>query len=181
MSVTIKGRVPVRSDGQFTASEAAHIAERLISLEKAVSGGFEKFSSPSAPSSGPGSGGTVVVVAPGGGGGGGGTPVADHGSLTGLADDDHPQYAKTTNAMHPVAHLHTAQEIVGLEQPPKAPLPHRHNAGDVQGIEQPPRAPLSHRHNVEDISGLEPEPHRFQAAPEIDYWTAVMFSKVFGG
>lgn len=34
----------------------------------------------------------LAVVEAGGGGGGGGGGVTDHGALTGLADDDHPQY-----------------------------------------------------------------------------------------
>lgn len=33
-----------------------------------------------------------------GGGGGGGGGVTDHGALTGLSDDDHPQYLKVADA-----------------------------------------------------------------------------------
>lgn len=44
----------------------------------------------------PGTQNITVVQAGGGGGGSGGGGVTDHGLLTGLADDDHPQY--TTDA-----------------------------------------------------------------------------------
>lgn len=51
-----------------------------------------------------------TVVATGGGGGGG---VTDHGALTGLADDDHPQYvlSATNNALSSLVNNHIASAV----------------------------------------------------------------------
>jgi hypothetical protein len=56
-------------------------AQRAIDISRGVAGG-----------------GGAVLYTPGGGGssGGGGTAVTDHGGLTGLPDDDHPQYYNQT-------------------------------------------------------------------------------------
>lgn len=39
-----------------------------------------------------------------------GTFIADHGSMTGLSDDDHPQYLKTTDTLFTNAEIKTAYE-----------------------------------------------------------------------
>jgi hypothetical protein len=57
--------------------------------------------------------GRLKVVGTGGGGGG----VSDHGDLTGLADDDHPQYlnnARGDARYAGLAHTHLQSEITGL-------------------------------------------------------------------
>ena len=45
----------------------------------------------------------------------GGGGVTDHGALTGLSDDDHPQYVLRGDPQHPAPHAHTAADIAGLD------------------------------------------------------------------
>jgi len=123
MSVTVRGRVP----SQWNDQTVAHLTERLRALETAVAGGKGSFTSPAAPPFGPGAG-VVVVSAPGGGVSGG---VTDHGALTGLADNDHPQYLARHEAAQSLPHSHRAEDVSGLEQTRRPPLPHSHTTADV--------------------------------------------------
>ena len=104
MTVSVRGPVPFR----WSPHTAQHITERLKALEKAFGGGSEAFLSPATPPFGPGTipGGPGPVGPPGSG-------VTDHGDLTGLEDDDHPQYS-----------LRGEEAAMGTE-------PHQHLLGDV--------------------------------------------------
>jgi hypothetical protein len=60
---------------------------------------------------GEGSSFTITVTTGSGGGGGG---VTDHGLLTGLADDDHPQYARKAQNLADLVSPSTARTNLGL-------------------------------------------------------------------
>ena len=116
MSVPVRGRVPTRGDGKFTDEAATHIAERLRALEKAISGGQVTFTPFGTPTFGSGSGSSSGGSSGGGSGGGSGTPgVTDHGALTGLDDNDHPQYLLHEDQARPKPHVHGEWEVVGLD------------------------------------------------------------------
>lgn len=79
---------------------------------------------------------TGEVLAIGGGGGGGG--VSDHGALTGLSDDDHPQYALTNGLRGNFAaltHTHTISDVTGLGSAlaAKADVTHSHAFSTITG------------------------------------------------
>lgn len=172
MTVKVRGRVPTRKDGQFTVTEASHIAERLRALEKALGSGSPEFLSPGTPTFGSG-----PVVAPGGGGGGGGgtTPgVTDHGALTGLEDDDHPQYVEHGESVRP--HQHGPFDVSGLEGRFRQHFerefrPHTHGAGDILGLDRGERSAVKpHAHVMGDVADLRP-----------DDWQFVLAQRIFGG
>jgi hypothetical protein len=166
MSVTVQGSVP----SDWNDQTAAHIARRLQALERAFTGASKGFVAPSYPSFGSGvpQGGTTIIQ------GGGG--VTDHGALTGLLDDDHPQYAPAGQQMSPTPHQHNPDDVAGLEHrflrrgESARALPHVHSAEEFgfdsrfyrRGERVPPEA---HAH-VE----LRPDDAQF-----------VLASRMFGG
>ena len=109
---------------------------------------------------------------PGAGGGGGST---DHGALTGLADDDHPQYHDDARGdvryyTRPQAdallggkadslHTHSIADTAGLQSSldGKAAASHAHVTGDVVGLQAAldGKAAASHAHSIGDVSGLQ--------------------------
>lgn len=106
MSVSVRGKVPSGWNDQT----ARHITERLQALERALAGGAQTFVAPAIPSFGSG----TVPGGGGGSGGGSGSGVTDHGALTGLGDDDHPQYQQHVDVpLRP--HQHTTADLVGVE------------------------------------------------------------------
>lgn len=157
MTVAVRGRVPRNAEGKFGETEAQHIQERLHALEVALAGGAPLFTGPSVPTFGRGSppaggggGGT------GGGGGGGGGGVTDHGSLTGLADNDHPQYVQHSESAQALPHQHNVDEIAGVER------------NFVRRLER--TAPAVHTHLMTDVLDLRPDSDQF-----------ILASRVFGG
>ncbi len=116
---------------------------------------------------------TLGTQGPPGSGGGGGS--SDHGTLSGLADDDHPQYhddargdvryytrpqadallsAKADNA-----HTHSIPDVSGLQVSldGKAAASHAHSVTDVSGLQSSldGKAPASHSHGITDVLGLQ--------------------------
>jgi len=155
--------------GDFTQTVASEIGERLITLEKHASGVVS-----GTPSTLPGIPG--VPGSPGLPGAPGAPGVSDHGALTGLLDDDHPQYVQHGEQTDATPHVHGAAELYGLEarfeervEALSAP-PHVHLASDVLGIEP---APLS----------SQPDPHVHSMRDLVDYDPAqiMLFIEVFGG
>ena len=116
--VPLRGRsVKADRSGKFTDRLASAINERFHAIERALLGtGIPTVPKSSLPGGGTGSGSSGGSG--GGGGGGGGTSptptVTDHGALTGLADDDHPQYAQKGMLMDPKPHVHSTADIIGL-------------------------------------------------------------------
>jgi hypothetical protein len=83
---------------------------------------------------------TLDSSSSGGGGGGGGGGVTDHGALTGLTDDDHPQYlnnARGDARYAQISHAHTISNITGLQTAldGKAAATHTHTISDVGGLQ----------------------------------------------
>ncbi|MGE5716716.1 MAG: hypothetical protein ACM369_08720 [Acidobacteriota bacterium] len=159
--VQVRGSIKARPDGKFDDRLAATIGERLIALEKANRGTAAGFVAPELPSFGPGS--------PGGGPGAPGPPgpagapgVTDHGALTGLEDDDHPQYV--LHGQETVAHVHTDAELVGLENrfvqrgETIRAAAHSHAAQDVVGVDTEfvrrgeSVRPAAHQHVLSDVA-----------------------------
>jgi hypothetical protein len=70
MTVAVRGRVPHEPEGKFTEGIAAHIAHRLVLLERLAAGNPNAFIAPQFPSFGSGNGtvgsggGTVSPVPP---------------------------------------------------------------------------------------------------------------------
>lgn len=139
MSVPVRGQIKADREGRFTEKLAAEIGARLIALEKAIRGASpDVFTSPSVPSFGSGSSGGSSS---GGGGGSSSTPgVTDHGALTGLADDDHPQYVEQLEPAVPRPHTHGPDDVLLLDQrfyrrgEPARPAPHIHRKADVPDV-----------------------------------------------
>jgi hypothetical protein len=172
MTVAVRGRVPFNKDGAFTKTEAVHIQERLQALERALAGGAPQFVSPGTPTFGSG---PIIGGGGGGGGGGGTTPsVADHGLLTGLGDDDHPQYVEHGESVRP--HQHGPFDVSGLEGRFRQHFerefrPHSHTAGDILGLDGgESRAVKPHAHVMGDVADLRP-----------DDWQFVLAQRIFGG
>lgn len=110
---------------------------------------------------------------PGSGSGGGGT--TDHGALTGLGDDDHPQYhndargdaryyTKTQSdaalaGKSNTGHGHAVADVAGLQAAldAKASTSHSHIIGDVTGLQAAldDKATSAHGHSIGDVSGLQ--------------------------
>lgn len=110
---------------------------------------------------------------PGAGGGGGGS--TDHGTLTGLGDDDHPQYHDNARgdaryytrpqsdallgAKADSVHAHGVVDVAGLQTAldGKAAASHAHVTGDVAGLQAAldGKAAASHAHAIGDVSGLQ--------------------------
>ena len=147
MTVAVKGKVPTKWDDQTSR----HLTDRLQALERALAGGAQVFVAPAIPSFGPGAGG--------GGGGGGGTTVVtgatDHGALTGLGDDDHPQYVQHGERVV-FPHQHSNVDLVGLEH---SFLP--------RGVASPP---TPHNHLAKDVTDLRPDDEQY-----------VLAHRMFGG
>jgi len=150
VSVPVRGTI--RASEGFTERVASEIGERLIALEKDARGAGDIYTSPAAPPFGGGAAG-----APGtpGAPGAPGTPGAtDHGALTGLLDDDHPQYAQREEQMDVIPHVHGAGELYGLEG---------RFAERIEALSTPP-----HVHATRDIVDFDPA-------------QIMLFVEVFGG
>ena len=98
--VQVRGNLKARPDGKFDDRLAATIGERLIALEKAARGIGDTFTAPGVIPGAPG--------APGEPGAPGADGVTDHGELTGLFDDDHPQYLRHLELAPPLPHRHVS-------------------------------------------------------------------------
>lgn len=112
MSLPVRGTIRPRKDGKFDDRLAAAISERLIALEKASGGAAPSgpsFASPAAPAFGGGAPG-----APGSPGAPGAPGATDHGALTGLHDNDHPQYIHRDEPLHAPPHTHRVADIADL-------------------------------------------------------------------
>ena len=116
---------------------------------------------------------TMGTQGPPGAGGGGGS--SDHGALTGLADDDHPQYHDDARGdvryytrpqadtllggKADSAHTHSIADTTGLQTAldGKAAASHAHVTGDVPGLQGllDDKAAASHAHSIGDVSGLQ--------------------------
>lgn len=153
MTVAVRGRVPRWSTDEKAEQSAQHIQERLQALERALAGGAPTFVAPAVPIFG---GGPVPGGGSGGGGGGGGgigvPGVTDHGALTGLGDDDHPQYALRLEGTR---HSHATQEIVGMDL-------YQQRGESVHAAQ--------HVHSKSEIVDLRPDDEQF-----------VIAGKMFGG
>ena len=149
--VQVRGNLKARPDGKFDDRLAATIGERLIALEKANRGGGSAFVSPTVPAFG---GGGPGPAGPAGAPGAPGAPGAtDHGALTGLEDDDHPQYVHREQGAVP--HVHTPESL-GL---------------DSQFSRRFERAqPQAHPHRMADVADLRPDDVQF-----------VISARMFGG
>lgn len=116
---------------------------------------------------------TLGTQGPPGSGGGGGS--SDHGALSGLADDDHPQYHDDVRGdvryytrpqadallggKADSAHGHNIADLPGLQSSldGKAAASHAHVTGDVAGLQAAldDKAAASHAHSIGDVSGLQ--------------------------
>lgn len=154
MTVAVRGRVPRWSGDSASEMAAQHIQERLHALEVALAGPAPQFNSPNTPTFG--GGGSSGGGGGGGGGGGTGTGVTDHGALTGLANNDHPQYIQHGESARAFPHQHNVDEVVGVE--------HRF----IRRLER--TSPAAHSHAMIDVVDLRPDSDQF-----------VLASRVFGG
>lgn len=99
---------------------------------------------------------TGNIFVPGGGGEGG---VTDHGALTGLSDDDHPQYHNDTRGdarYSQLAHTHIISNVTGLQ----TALDGKQSSGDYatntglsDGLAL--KANLVHTHTISNVTGLQ--------------------------
>jgi len=116
---------------------------------------------------------TAGTQGPPGAGGGGGS--SDHGALTGLGDDDHPQYHDDARGdaryytrpqadallggKADSAHTHSIADTAGLQSSldGKAAASHAHSFADVAGLQASldSKAAASHSHGIGDVSGLQ--------------------------
>ena len=103
MSVPVRGSIRLDKTGRWLEE----ISRRIIALEKASGGAASvtpSFASPATPAFGSGSsGGSSTTTI---------TGATDHGALTGLGDDDHPQYAQ---AGVTETHSHSRHDIADLQ------------------------------------------------------------------
>ena len=175
--VQVRGNLKARPDGKFDDRLAATIGERLIALEKANRDAVGGFVSPGVPAFGAGNPG--APGSPGAPGAPGASGVTDHGGLTGLEDDDHPQYVQREQG--PVPHVHGPDDVAGLEQRflrrgESAPaLPHVHTSEslglDAQFYRRPERVPAQpHSHVMAEVADFRPDDAQF-----------ILASRVFGG
>lgn len=173
MTVKVRGRVPRWANTPEAETAAQHIQERLHAVEVALAGGAPQFVSPSVPTFGSG---PIVAGGGGGGGGGGGTTttgVTDHGMLTGLTDDDHPQYVEQGDAVKP--HGHGPYDVSGLETRfvnrfERNMSPHTHGPQDILGYDQRQRVQTQpHVHILADIADVKVDAEM------------VLMSRIFGG
>ncbi len=131
-------------------------------------------------------------VDPAAGGGGG---VTDHGALSGLSDDDHPQYLNNVrgDARYPqILHTHDDRYYTEAETDTllsgKAAATHSHAIADVTGLQsaldgkQPSGsyAAATHSHAISDVTGLQtaldgkaPSSHTHTASQITDFAAAV--------
>ena len=164
--VQVRGNIKARQDGKFDDRLAATIGERLIALEKAIRGVGDAFTAPELPAFGSGTpAGTPGAPGPPGAPGTPGAPgVTDHGALTGLEDDDHPQYVQHEYPAVARPHVHTDADIVGLENrfvqrnETLRASAHAHAASDVVGMDAEfvrrgeSVRPVAHQHVLGDVA-----------------------------
>lgn len=116
---------------------------------------------------------TLGTQGPPGSGGGGGS--SDHGALSGLEDDDHPQYHSDARGdvryyTKPQAdtqlgekadsvHAHSIADVTALQTSldGKAAASHAHSIADVTVLQASldGKAAASHAHSITDVSGLQ--------------------------
>lgn len=96
-----------------------------------------------------------IIVGSGGGG------VTDHGSLSGLADDDHTMYAKadgSRGAFAPTSHTHSIGNVTGLQTAldGKSATGHGHSIGDTSGLQAAldGKAASGHAHSLDNLSDV---------------------------
>lgn len=176
--VQVRGTIKARADGKFDDRLAATIGERLIALEKAHRGAADEFAAPELPSFGPGSPGGAPG-APGPPGAPGTPGVTDHGALTGLEDDDHPQYAKDGYPAPPQAHVHTEVDLLGVENrfvrrgEIVQAAAHTHDAHHVVGIDAEfvrrgeSVRPAAHAHVLGDVA-------------DFGLWEMILWTRILG-
>lgn len=118
-TVTFKdgdGKMVTLTLSELSERTASEIGERLVALEKDTRGAGEAgILSPGAVPFGPGADTNVTNV----------TNIVegttDHGALTGLLDDDHPQYVQHGEKVHPKPHQHQTGPAVDLTYEPSGP------------------------------------------------------------
>lgn len=91
-----------------------------------------------------------------------GAAVTDHGALTGLADDDDPQYLNESRGdarYSQLGHGHAIGDVAGLQTAldGKAASGHGHAIADVAGLQTAldGKAESSHAHTIGDVTGLQ--------------------------
>lgn len=173
MSVTVQGRVP-RKWGDEAVS---HLTRRLQILERALAGGADRFLAPSVPTFGSGTVSGGAGSSPSGGTSPGGSTGGNHGALTGLLDDDHPQYAPRSMAFGP--HQHDVGDVVNIESQFLRRLEsfraHTHRPEeldlDSRFYRRGERVPTeAHTHSIAEMSDLNPADMQF-----------ILASRIFGG
>lgn len=110
---------------------------------------------------GPDENGNVTVSSGGGG-------ETDHGALTGLSDDDHPQYALadgTRGSFAAANHSHAISDVTGLQseldgkQPAGSYAPASHTHTEYVETTDPrlsdARTPTAHSHTISNVTGLQ--------------------------
>lgn len=92
---------------------------------------------------------------------GGGGGVTDHGALTGLSDDDHPQYALADGTRGAFATAADLSSKVDTTDPrlsdARTPTAHTHAIADTTGLQAAldGKANTTHSHAISDVTGLQ--------------------------
>jgi hypothetical protein len=169
VSVPVRGTIRAARNGQFTERHAAEIGERLIALERALAGAMPTIVSPAAPAYGAGSVDSTTVI-----NNITQTGETDHGALTGLGDNDHPQYLQHLEPAMPKPHVHGPDDVLSLDQrfyrkgEAARPAPHTHTAQDIAGIDlDRPQPVRPHAHVAADVADLRPDDAQFVIAARV--------------
>lgn len=194
--IPVKGRISPEWEAART-----QIQERLQAIERELSGGRQVFHAPAGPTFGSGSG-TVQSSGAGSTGGTVGGGVVDHGLLIGLGDNDHPQYSLREDQSEVIAHVHSEQDLIGLESrfigrgEQVTPEPHFHIPADLNELDtefvRRDESAEAHVHGEQDLIGLEsrfvvrnegPEQHSHTLSEVADFNLAEMmlWQEVLGG
>jgi hypothetical protein len=167
VTVSVRGKL-IAPGGKFTEGVASQISDRLIALEKALQQGGDRFVSPEAPAFGAGAGSSTVTNITNV------TGVTDHGALTGLEDNDHPQYAQHLEPAAPRPHVHGPDDVLSLDgrfyrrSEAVRPAPHIHTAQDIAGFDfDRPQPVRPHAHVAADVADLSPDDAQFVLAQQV--------------